>query len=121
MGKFKKEDIKYEMIEFLGSIKENSNSDWSKSVAKIAWNNNPSTIDIRNMNLPQDIMGKGISLTDEEVDNLVDLLLSEDYGTIDAISKALEKKKRRFTIQNNNDDIIELKNKDDGVLRIIID
>ena len=75
MGKFKKEDIKYEMIEFLGSIKENSNSDWSKSVAKIAWNNNPSTIDIRNMNLSQDIMGKGISLTDEEVDNLVDLLL----------------------------------------------
>ena len=40
MGKFKKEDIKYEMIEFLGSIKENNNSDWSKSVAKIAWNNN---------------------------------------------------------------------------------
>ena len=51
MGKFKKEDIKYEMIEFLGSIKENNNSDWSKSVAKIAWNNNPSTIDIRNMKI----------------------------------------------------------------------
>ena len=112
---------KYEMIEFLGSIKENNNSDWSKSVAKIAWNNNPSTIDIRNMNLSQDIMGKGISLTDEEVDNLVDLLLSEDYGTINAISEALEKKKKRFTIQNNNDDTIELKNKDDGVLKIIID
>lgn len=121
MSKFKKDDIKYEMIEFLGSVKENSNSDWSKSVARISWNENPSTIDIRNMNLSQEIMGKGISLTDEEVDNLVDLLLSEDYGTIDAISEALEKKKKRFTVQNKEDEFIELKNKDDGVLRIVID
>lgn len=121
MSKFKKEDIKYEMIEFLGSVKENNNSDWSKSVARISWNENPSTIDIRNMNLSQEIMGKGISLTDEEVDNLVDLLLSEDYGTIDAITEALDRKKNRFTIKNNNDDLIELKNEKDGVLRIIID
>lgn len=121
MSKFKKEDIKYEMIEFLGSVKENSNSDWSKSVARISWNDKPSTIDIRNMNLSQEIMGKGISLTDEEVDNLVDLLLSEDYGTVEALTEALEKKKNRFTIQSNEDDLIELKNKDDGVLRIIIE
>jgi len=118
MARNNKDDFTYEMIELLGSIKESPSSDWSKSVARISWNGNPSTIDIRNMNLPQEIMGKGISLTDEEADSLVDLLLSEDYGTIDAIEEALNKKKKRFTI---NDECNNISTKTENVLRIDID
>lgn len=113
-----KDDFSYEMIELLGSVKESPSSDWSKSVARISWNGNPSTIDIRNMNLSQEIMGKGISLTDEEADALVDLLLSEDYGSINAIEDALNKKKKRFTI---DDEFNNISTKSENVLRIDID
>ena len=118
MARIKKEDFSYEMIELIGSIKESPSSDWSKSVARISWNGNPSTVDIRNMNIDQEIMGKGISLTDEEVDNLVDLLLSEDYGSIDVIEEALNKKKSRFTINKETNNI---STKTENVLRIDID
>lgn len=118
MAKFNKDDFNYEMIELLGSIKESPSSDWSKSVARISWNGNPSTIDIRNMNLSQEIMGKGISLTDEEADKLVDLLLSEDYGTVEMLEEALNKKKNRFTINDGSNNI---STKTENVLRIDID
>ena len=47
------------------------------------------------MNISKEIMGKGISLSDEETDALVDLLLDEEYGTVDALEKALNKRKSR--------------------------
>lgn len=86
----------YELIEFLGSLNEKEG--WSKSVVRIAWGENPVTIDIRNMNLIAERMGKGISLSDEEADRLVDILLEKDYGSMEALEKALCKKRKRFTI-----------------------
>lgn len=118
MAKTNKDDFSYEMIEFLGSIKESPSSDWSKSVARISWNGNPSTIDIRNMNLGKDIMGKGISLSDEEADSLVDLLLSEDYGSIEMIESALNKKKCRFTYSDDDSNICI---RTDNILKIDIE
>lgn len=102
MTRVNKDDYNYEVIEFLGSVKESPSSDWSKSVARISWNDNQPSIDIRNMNISKEIMGKGISLSDEEADALVDLLLNEDYGSISALQNALEKRQKRFDYNYDN-------------------
>lgn len=99
----KDKDIKFEIEEFIAPITENTKHDWIKGVAKISWNDNPSKLDIRNMNLAQNRMGSGISLSDEEVDKLVDILLENDYGSLESIEKALKKKKSRFTISQDAD------------------
>ena len=98
-------DISYEIEEVICSLNENNG--WSKSVAKISWNNNPYTIDIRNMNLDMNIIGKGISLKDEEVDTLVEVLVERGYGNLDELIESINKRKRIYsyddgeTIQNN--------------------
>ena len=89
-------EFNYDLIEFLGSLNEKEG--WSKSVVRIAWGENPVTIDVRNMNLVAGRMGKGISLSDEEADKLVDILLDKDYGSMEVLERALNKKRKRFTI-----------------------
>lgn len=98
MGKFNKNDFSMEIEEFIGVLKENDKNDWCKAVARISWNGNPTTVDIRNMNMAQNKAMKGISLSDEETDRLVDLLLDNDYGSLDSLTKAVDRKKSRFTI-----------------------
>lgn len=100
MGKYNKGDFTMEIEEFIGVLKENDKNDWCKAVAKISWNGNPTTVDIRNFNMAQKKALKGISLSDEEADRLVDLLLENDYGSLDSLTKAIEKKKSRFTISS---------------------
>lgn len=114
-GKKKPEKIKFEIREFIGTLKESDQHDWCKSVARIEWNGNPISLDIRNLNLSDHRAGKGISLTDEEVDKLITLLLENDYGSLELLEKAIAKKRNRFTIGQNNDVsdnklIIEIKN-----------
>jgi len=100
--KEKPEKIKFEIVEFIGSLKESDQHDWCKLVARIAWNDKPPSLDIRSMNLSDHRAGKGISLTDEEVDKLIDLLLENDYGSLELLEKAVAKKRNRFTITTNN-------------------
>lgn len=90
-------EFTHEVIEYLGQI-DNKEAGWNKSIARIAWGENPATLDIRHMNITSNRMGKGISLTDEEADNVVNLLLEHDYGSMEALEKALLKKKKRFMI-----------------------
>ena len=101
MGKYNKNDFSFEIEEFIGVLKENDKHDWCKAGARITWNDNPTTIDIRNMNISQNKVMKGISLSDEETDRLVDILLEHDYGSMEALVKAIERKKSRFTVSSN--------------------
>ncbi len=96
MAKKTTNEFTHEVIEYLGQLDDKEG--WNKSVARIAWGENPVTIDIRHMNITGNKMGKGISLTDEEADTVVDILLSHDYGSMEAIEQALLKKKKRFMI-----------------------
>lgn len=116
MGKFNKGEFTMEIEEFIGVIKESDKHDWAKAVARISWNGNPTTLDIRNMNVAQQKASKGISLSDEEADRLVDILLDNDYGSLESLTKAVEKKKSRFTISADTNNMFE----DDGPLRIEI-
>lgn len=94
-----------EVEELIGPIKEGANSNWCKYIAKISYNGKPPNIDIRNIKFEEDgnhFFGKGISLTDEECDTMVDILLENGYGSIGQLEKSLNDRKNIFG--NNNDD-----------------
>lgn len=88
-----KKEFKHEVIERIDTLKESNN--YSKEVLRMIWGDNPVTIDIRMVNKTNDFIGKGISLSDEECDKLVDILLDRGYGSIEKIKEVLVKNMRR--------------------------
>ena len=66
-------EIKYEIKEKIGVISENDKV-WTKELNLISWNDREPKYDIRDWNEGHDRMGKGITLTDEEITNLKDIL-----------------------------------------------
>ena len=79
MAKRTKEDFTYNIEEFIAPLKETDKNDWVKGVARIKWGDNPTTLDIRNINLATNGAYRGISLSDEEADALTNILLDEGY------------------------------------------
>lgn len=89
-----KKEFKSEIVERVATLKETTN--YSKEVLRMIWgDSNPITMDIRMVNKTNDFVGKGISLSDEECDMLVDILLDRGYGSIDKIKEVLVKNMRR--------------------------
>ena len=66
-------DIKYEIKETLGILSEN-NRGWSKEVNLINWNDREPKYDIRDWSPEHEKMGKGVTLSVEEMKKLRDLL-----------------------------------------------
>lgn len=93
--------VNFEIDHMIGNLAPESKSGWNKTVGFIKWNDNTPTLDIRHTNINKNIMGKGISLSNEEADELVDLLLKNDYGSIEAIEDALNKRKSFFTVMGD--------------------
>ncbi len=69
-------DIKYEIVEEIGILSEGNNG-WRKELNKISWNDRAPKYDIRDWAPGHEKMGKGVTLTDEEIKAL--------YGLIDAL------------------------------------
>ena len=88
-----KKEFKSEVIERVTTLKETNG--YKKEVIRMIWGDNPITMDIRMVNKSNDFIGKGISLSDEECDKLVDVLLDRGYGSIDKIKEVLVKNMRR--------------------------
>lgn len=89
----KDKEFKSEVIERVATLKEGNS--YSKEVLRMIWGDNPITMDIRMVNKTNDFIGKGISLSDEECDMLVDILLDRGYGSIEKIKETLVKNMRR--------------------------
>ena len=66
-------DIKYVIKEILGILSEN-NRGWSKEVNLISWNDREPKYDIRDWSPEHEKMGKGVTLSVEEMKKLRDLL-----------------------------------------------
>ncbi|WP_019003571.1 YdbC family protein [Succinimonas amylolytica] len=66
-------DIKYEIKEHIGVLSENKKG-WRKEVNLISWNDAAPKYDIRDWAPEHEKMGKGGTLTEEEVKNLRDVL-----------------------------------------------
>jgi hypothetical protein len=96
------EDFVFDVEEIVGVLKESDKHDWAKSVIRISWDGRPATIDIRNFNFNNNKPGKGISLTDEEVDSLVNMLIEKDYGSLETLDNAIEKKRSRLKPMPDN-------------------
>lgn len=62
-------DIKYEIIEEIGILSENAKG-WRKELNLISWNDAAPKYDIREWAPGHVKMGKGITLTDEEIGRL---------------------------------------------------
>lgn len=65
--------IKYEIKETVGKISEN-NKGWAKELNLISWNDRDPKYDIRDWAPEHEKMGKGVTLSAEELKSLRDIL-----------------------------------------------
>ncbi len=70
-------ELKFEIVESLGILSENAKG-WTKELNKVSWNEREPKYDLREWNPDHTRMGKGITLTDDEVNVLRSILNGED-------------------------------------------
>ena len=78
-------ELKFEITERIGVLSENAKG-WTKELNKVSWNEREPKYDLREWNPDHSRMGKGITLTDEEVETLKAILNGEEIE--DDINKA---------------------------------
>ncbi len=78
-------ELKFEITERIGVLSENAKG-WTKELNKVSWNEREPKYDLREWNPDHSRMGKGITLTDEEVETLKAILNGE--GIEDDINEA---------------------------------
>ena len=66
-------DFKYEIVQELGVISTNA-SGWTRELNLISWNDRPAKFDIRDWSPDHEKMGKGLTLSDEEIMSLKEIL-----------------------------------------------
>lgn len=70
-------DIKYEIKETIGIVSESAKG-WKKELNLISWNGREAKYDLREWSSDHDKMGKGVTLSHEEIKMLRDLLNNLD-------------------------------------------
>lgn len=70
-------NIKYDIVKELGEISESSKG-WTKELNLISWNDRSPKYDLRDWAPEHEKMGKGITITKEELKSLRDLLNKMD-------------------------------------------
>lgn len=70
-------DIKYEIKETIGTLSE-STKGWKKELNLISWNDKEAKFDIREWDPEHKKMGKGVTLTVEELRKLKEMLENMD-------------------------------------------
>ncbi len=66
-------DIKYDIAEEIGILSEGTKG-WRKEINLVSWNDREPKYDIRDWSAQHEKMGKGITLTVEEIKKLRDIL-----------------------------------------------
>ncbi len=70
-------ELKFEIKEYLGVLSENAKG-WTKELNLISWNDREPKYDIREWNPDHSRMGKGVTLSTEEFENLRKLINGEE-------------------------------------------
>jgi hypothetical protein len=65
-------ELKYEISERIAVLSEKGK--WTKELNKVSWNDRPAKFDLRDWNHEDGKMGKGATLTQEEAENLKQVL-----------------------------------------------
>ena len=66
-------EIKFEIVEHLGVLSETEKG-WKKELNLVSWNEREPKYDLRDWSGEHDKMGKGVTLTKDELNNLKDVL-----------------------------------------------
>lgn len=72
----KKDSVKFEIVSSIGVI-STSKTGWQTEVNRVSWNGGMPKYDIRAWSPDHTQMGKGITLTDEELEKLSAILAEE--------------------------------------------
>lgn len=75
-------EIKFDIKKTVGTIGEGTRG-WKKEVNLICWNDRKPKLDIRDWDEMHEKMGKGVTLTKEEVQMLKELLNTIDLDELD--------------------------------------
>ncbi|MBK5215926.1 MAG: YdbC family protein [Candidatus Pacebacteria bacterium] len=70
-------DIKYEIVENIGVLSESAKG-WMKELSLISWNEKDPKYDIRDWSPEHEKMGKGVTLSNEELKKLKEILNDMD-------------------------------------------
>ena len=70
-------DIKYTIVKEIAILAEGAKG-WTKELNLISWNDKEPKYDIREWSPKHEKMGKGVTLTVEELKNLKDALVGKD-------------------------------------------
>lgn len=94
-----KEKFTYDIVEIVSVLSEKNN--WAKVLMRVSWNEGPIVYDIRNIDMStldtdNVRMGKGVSLNDDEIENLLESLIEQDYGDVKKLTRLLKKRNRIF-------------------------
>jgi len=71
-------EIKYEIIKTLGTL-STSASGWAKELNLISWNDRDPKYDLRDWSPDREKMGKGVTLSKEELSALKELLNTIEF------------------------------------------
>lgn len=66
-------EFKYEITERIAVLSEN-NKGWTKELNKVSWNDRAPKYDLRDWHHEEGKMGKGATLSDDEIKNLKEVL-----------------------------------------------
>ena len=70
-------ELKFEITEHIAVLGESSRG-WTKELNKVSWNDYPAKYDIREWSPDHARMGKGVTLSEEEFENLRRVLNGEE-------------------------------------------
>lgn len=70
-------ELKFEITKSIGVLSENAKG-WTKELNMVSWNERPAKYDLREWSPDHSRMGKGITLTEEDIESLKDLLNDVD-------------------------------------------
>ena len=77
-----RKEIKYEIINNIGVVSENSKG-WKKELNRVSWNGGEPKYDIREWAPEHERMGKGVTLTEDEL-RALKVLIDEELKLLDA-------------------------------------
>lgn len=72
----KNEELKYEIINNIGVV-STSTKGWQLELNRVSWNGKEPKYDLRSWSPDHEKMGKGITLTEEDIKSLAELLAKE--------------------------------------------
>lgn len=70
----------FEITEKIGVLGTSPITGMTKELNKVSWNNRPAKYDLRDWDEDHEKMSKGITMTEDEIKNLKQLLNSVDIG-----------------------------------------